>query len=648
MSTEETANGESNEYLTAVSDAFNGFTESVSATVASMSDPAVGGGESSFTMPDFSSKPPPDVPDFSPFTIEATRVSDPTKEARGAGISALGVAVTPKASQDSLPYNTTPVRRRATDFAWLRAQLVESIPGVIVPPVPPCTAMTYIPSDDVVNGTALTDGISDLETFLRRLLMHNELKDAPELKVFCLAEPEVLAFIQTRGSYAPTLDTNGEPLENPEEPPSGFSSMWGAAGTYMEMAKELSGNQKEDATHLVTSPDDEVLAESKEWCNEQAAKLKDLLAKAGALKASHEGSMVDKAGMALDLHVAASIFDKDSMLGIKPFSDMLQLPRAGEGGNGQGENGGNGQGELTLATKPVPAQFLVKPLSTLLEKATDVYGYLLALNEAMDMREKRRLALQSAKLSLETHQASLGAKNAYIEKEKETEANLADVAEDKNAQDEGAVRSRESWVDKHKLTPEQEESAHEVFTMFDTDSTGEISSSELSSAFEAMGKKLTPAELSAMMAKVDSDSSGEISYEEFLLLVAPLIKGGNLTDANAILGATLNGFDDTYTQAAQASQQASLMATKYFNNAMASVQSGEEEVAAAEGSVEVAEGNFADANARLVRESAQFKASFNDRLKEVLVVFFQIEFLSASKQYDMLEKLSSNLVDVEN
>ena len=55
-----------------------------------------------------------------------------------------------------------------------------------------------------------------------------------------------------------------------------------------------------------------------------------------------------------------------------------------------------------------------------------------------------------------------------------------------------------------------------IFDRVDVSGDGQISASELGSAFEAMGKKLTSAELNTMLQKVDTDGSGEISYSEYL------------------------------------------------------------------------------------------------------------------------------------
>ena len=94
------------------------------------------------------------------------------------------------------------------------------------------------------------------------------------------------------------------------------------------------------------------------------------------------------------------------------------------------------------------------------------------------------------------------------------------------------------------LSAEQLKNATDVFGMFDQSGDGQISASELGSAFEAMGKKLTSAELNTMLQKVDTDGSGEISYSEFLSLVGPMIKKGGLVDSQQIMAASVDSFGE--------------------------------------------------------------------------------------------------------
>lgn len=55
-----------------------------------------------------------------------------------------------------------------------------------------------------------------------------------------------------------------------------------------------------------------------------------------------------------------------------------------------------------------------------------------------------------------------------------------------------------------------------VFRGFDKNGDGTISSSEMSAVWAEAGKHLSDAELKRLMAKVDKDGSGTITYEEFV------------------------------------------------------------------------------------------------------------------------------------
>lgn len=60
-----------------------------------------------------------------------------------------------------------------------------------------------------------------------------------------------------------------------------------------------------------------------------------------------------------------------------------------------------------------------------------------------------------------------------------------------------------------------------TFAMFDQDGDGSISADELGLVLEAMGQRVSPAELEAMVRTVDLDSSGTIELNEFAALLLP-------------------------------------------------------------------------------------------------------------------------------
>merc|ERR1712160_142232 len=66
------------------------------------------------------------------------------------------------------------------------------------------------------------------------------------------------------------------------------------------------------------------------------------------------------------------------------------------------------------------------------------------------------------------------------------------------------------------LTSDEVEEIKEAFDLFDTDSSGAISVSELTSAMKSLGFDVKHAVVFQMIAELDADGSGEIEFEEFL------------------------------------------------------------------------------------------------------------------------------------
>merc|ERR1712159_645274 len=66
------------------------------------------------------------------------------------------------------------------------------------------------------------------------------------------------------------------------------------------------------------------------------------------------------------------------------------------------------------------------------------------------------------------------------------------------------------------LSFDEVEEIKEAFDLFDTDQSGAISVSELTSAMKSLGFDVKHAVVFQMIAELDADGSGEIEFEEFL------------------------------------------------------------------------------------------------------------------------------------
>ncbi|XP_066267149.1 calmodulin-like [Branchiostoma lanceolatum] len=69
------------------------------------------------------------------------------------------------------------------------------------------------------------------------------------------------------------------------------------------------------------------------------------------------------------------------------------------------------------------------------------------------------------------------------------------------------------------LTEEQIAEFRQVFSMFDQNGDGHITTAELGSVLRALGQNPTDAELRDMIRKVDVDGDGTTNFSEFLRLV---------------------------------------------------------------------------------------------------------------------------------
>jgi len=74
------------------------------------------------------------------------------------------------------------------------------------------------------------------------------------------------------------------------------------------------------------------------------------------------------------------------------------------------------------------------------------------------------------------------------------------------------------------LSEKQINSFKELFSMFDKDGDGSITSVEVSSVMESLGHKPSAEELDAMIAEFDTDGNGELDFQEFLNIMSGMIK----------------------------------------------------------------------------------------------------------------------------
>ncbi len=74
------------------------------------------------------------------------------------------------------------------------------------------------------------------------------------------------------------------------------------------------------------------------------------------------------------------------------------------------------------------------------------------------------------------------------------------------------------------LTDQQKEEFKEVFSLFDKDGDGTISTSELGTVMRTLGQNPTEEEIDQMIKEVDMDGNGEIDFDEFCSLMLKKMK----------------------------------------------------------------------------------------------------------------------------
>ncbi|KAK5078157.1 Mitochondrial group I intron splicing factor ccm1 [Lithohypha guttulata] len=74
------------------------------------------------------------------------------------------------------------------------------------------------------------------------------------------------------------------------------------------------------------------------------------------------------------------------------------------------------------------------------------------------------------------------------------------------------------------LSEEQIQSFRDVFSLFDKDGSGSISTNELGDVMKSLGQNPTAEELQDMVNEVDIDHSGSIEFTEFMTMMATTIQ----------------------------------------------------------------------------------------------------------------------------
>lgn len=90
------------------------------------------------------------------------------------------------------------------------------------------------------------------------------------------------------------------------------------------------------------------------------------------------------------------------------------------------------------------------------------------------------------------------------------------------------------------ITDAQMAEFREAFDLFDVDGGGTISAAELATVLNALGQSPNEQEILEMVAEVDVDASGELDFNEFILLMASRLAG---TDEKELLKEAFVEFD---------------------------------------------------------------------------------------------------------
>uniref|UniRef100_A0A7S3NGR9 EF-hand domain-containing protein n=1 Tax=Euplotes harpa TaxID=151035 RepID=A0A7S3NGR9_9SPIT len=93
--------------------------------------------------------------------------------------------------------------------------------------------------------------------------------------------------------------------------------------------------------------------------------------------------------------------------------------------------------------------------------------------------------------------------------------------------------AKDSKDDDLDLTEEQKAELKEAFSLFDKDGDGTITIDELSIVMKSIGQNSSKEAVKEMIGDIDSDDDGEVSFEEFMKLMARKMKEGE-TDEELI------------------------------------------------------------------------------------------------------------------
>jgi len=99
----------------------------------------------------------------------------------------------------------------------------------------------------------------------------------------------------------------------------------------------------------------------------------------------------------------------------------------------------------------------------------------------------------------------------------------------------GSIKGMTADEARGALTPQQVDDFQAAFNIFDSDGGGEISTRELLKVFKMLGFTPTKDELDEIVEVVDQDGSGEIDFDEFLIMMVMQIKEEGKSGDEAVL-----------------------------------------------------------------------------------------------------------------